>query len=110
MERNSVLFPEPETPCSTTHSPCWMSRLTLSSTGRTTPPCSCRVNDLLRSMTRIMENTKGSGLQDRGYEKLRVGVLRVVENLIRQTILDDLAPPHDEHTMGQHSGDGQVVG
>src|SRR5262249_27619965 len=98
-DRRSVLFPEPDAPRSTTHSPAMTSRLILLSTGSTMPPCSWRVKDLLRSRTRIIAMLRRSYLQDRGDEQLRVGVWRVVEDLICQAVLDDLAALHHQEAM-----------
>src|SRR3954468_10413793 len=96
----SVDLPLPDGPESTTQSPACTWRVTPARTGRRMPPRRCRVNPLaspsVRSITGAMmvprdrarappDNAASweySCVQDRADEELRVGVLRVIQNLV----------------------------
>src|SRR5215471_13033355 len=111
MARSSVDLPMPEGPWRTRHSPEPTASSMRSKTGRRRPPWLCSVKLLARPRMRSLSSLIGRrSLHDRGDEKLRIGMLRVVEHLVGEPRLDDLAVAHHHEAMGEEACDAKIVG
>src|SRR5689334_10933605 len=75
------------------------------------PPWLCSVKLLARPMTRSISIliANALSLQDRGDEELGVRVLRIVEHLIGEAALDDLAAAHDDKPLRQQPRHAEIV-
>src|SRR5215510_2180816 len=94
----SVDLPAPDVPVNPTISPCSIANETPSSARMVFPPCTCSVNSLCSSSTARMSGIerRSHGSEKRADEQLGVGVLRVLQNLIGQSALDDVAVLEDD--------------
>src|SRR5215469_11852463 len=110
MARSSVDLPMPEGPWRTRHSPEPTASSMRSKTGRRRPPWLCSVKLLARPRMRNRSSLIARrSLHDRGDEKLRVGVLRIIEHLIGESCLDHLAAAHHHEAVSEEARDAEIV-
>src|SRR5262245_4139349 len=88
------LLPAPDRPASTAHSPARTANATPLTTGRRTPPCKYMVNVFATAVSSSTVDMTSSRRQDRGHQQLRVGLVGIVEHLVGEAGLDDLAILH----------------
>src|SRR5262245_47399064 len=93
------LCPVPKRPASTAHSPARTANATRVTTGRRTPPCKCMVNVFATAFSSSTVDMTSSRRQDRGHQQLRVWLMRIVEHLVGEAGLDDLAILHHYDAM-----------
>src|SRR6476469_309231 len=79
------------------------------------PPCRCIVKVFWASAMSIMAVIRKLMFadlwrQNRGDEKLGIGLARIVEHLVGETGFDDAAVLHHHHAMRQQPRDREVMG
>src|SRR5262245_44562418 len=105
----NVDLPAPDFPVNPTISPSSISNDTSSSARIFLPPRTCSVNSLCSASTSRIRAMRRL-LQERADQQLRVRMLRVLEDLIGQAALDDVAVLQHDGAVGQHPDDAEVVG
>src|SRR5215510_2325862 len=103
-----VDLPAPDRPVRPTISPSSMSNETPSSARTFLPPRTCRVKSLCRSSTSRILGIPSSSEQ-RTDQQLRVGVLRVLQDLIGQAVFDQVTVLEDKRAVGEHADDAEIV-
>src|SRR5882672_10026434 len=99
----------PDGPPSTVHAPAFTAKLTPETTGNRMPPCRCMVKVLV-TPSRVRAGMAPSWRQDRGDEKLGVGLARIIEHLIGEAGLDHAAVFHHEDALRQEPRDRRIMG
>src|SRR5215470_5547659 len=105
-----VDLPAPDGPASTVHSPACTEKETPVTQGSRTPSCRCMVNVFATSLSSSATAMADLGRQDRRNQQLGVRLAWVVEDLVGQTTLDDLAVLHDHDPVRQQPCDTKIVG
>src|SRR5882724_13496177 len=97
----------PDGPPSTAQAPGPTAKLTPDTTGNRMPPCRCMVKVLVTPSS-VKAGMAPSWRQDRGDEKLGVGLAWIIEHLIGEAGLDHAALFHHGNALRQQPRDAEI--